>query len=62
MNDPFIWFIAIIVLLVALSFGWIQAHSTVAAECERLGAFYVGKTVYECRPQDQKTPHKEARP
>lgn len=28
--------------------GWRQAHIAVAAECERLGAFYVGKTVYRC--------------
>ena len=28
--------------------GWYFAHSTVATECERLGKFYVGKSVYQC--------------
>lgn len=28
--------------------GWLHAHLAVATECERLGAFYVGKTVYRC--------------
>lgn len=28
--------------------GWYFAHSTVATECERLGKFFVGKTVYQC--------------
>jgi len=28
--------------------GWRHAHLTVATECERLGSFYVGKTVYRC--------------
>jgi len=28
--------------------GWRHAHLTVATECERLGAFFVGKTVYRC--------------
>lgn len=29
-------------------FGWVYAHITVAAECERLGGFYVGKKIYKC--------------
>lgn len=28
--------------------GWIAAHHTVAAECERLGGFFVGQKVYKC--------------
>lgn len=46
---------------VALSIGWNLgyrgAHHTVASECERLGAFYVGKTIYKCtaieRPENK---------
>lgn len=30
--------------------GWVYAHQTVAAECERLGGFFVGKTIYKCVP------------
>ena len=38
--------------------GWIAAHQTVATECRRLGKFYVGSTVFECKaiepePEDQ---------
>jgi hypothetical protein len=28
--------------------GWNAAHRTVATECKRLGAFYVGTTVFKC--------------
>jgi len=30
------------------SIGWLHAHTTVAAECERLGSFFVGSKTYEC--------------
>lgn len=30
-------------------FGWGAAHGEVARECERLGGFYVGNKVFECR-------------
>ncbi|EPO7789616.1 MULTISPECIES: hypothetical protein [Pseudomonadaceae] len=39
---------AIGLLWIGWLLGWRHAHITVAAECERLGAFYVGKTVYRC--------------
>lgn len=35
-------------LLVGYGAGWRAAHITVATECERLGAFFVGERVYEC--------------
>ena len=28
---------------------WSMAHTTVAHECDKLGAFYVGDQVYECK-------------
>lgn len=28
--------------------GWVVAHSEVAAECRKLGTFYVGNTVFVC--------------
>jgi hypothetical protein len=37
-----------------LALAWALAHSTVARECERLGAFYVGDKVYECRLKERK--------
>ena len=33
---------------VALVTAWASSASTIARECERLGAFYVGDTVYKC--------------
>ena len=33
--------------------GYINAHTDVARECERLGGFYVGKTVYKCTKVEQ---------
>lgn len=38
----------VIAWLVAMWLGWMVAHLTVATECERLGAFYVGQSVYQC--------------
>lgn len=35
-------------ILFGLVMGWVIAHSTVATECTRLGAFYVGDTTYKC--------------
>lgn len=40
---------ALIVIAVATCVGWLFAHETVATECKRLGSFYVGSTVYECK-------------
>jgi hypothetical protein len=28
---------------------WTVAHKTIADECRKLGAFYVGETVFECK-------------
>lgn len=36
-------------ILAVFALGWIFAHTTVATECERLGAFYVGQKVFECK-------------
>lgn len=32
----------------AYRFGWELAHLTIAKECKRLGAFYVGGTTFKC--------------
>lgn len=49
MNIAFVLLIVIVAFLMGKSYGWREAHHTVARECERLGKFYVGKTVYECK-------------
>lgn len=41
-------------LLVGFLFGWWDAHSVVARECKQLGAFYVGRQVFDCKAQAQK--------
>ncbi len=33
--------------------GWINAHVTVAGECSRLGAFFVGNKVFECKIKEE---------
>lgn len=48
MNIWFVLLIALIAFLVGKSYGWREAHYTVAQECERLGKFFVGKKVYHC--------------
>lgn len=39
--------------LVFIDMGWLigfaDGHRVVARECERLGAFYVGPVVFDCR-------------
>ena len=42
--------------------GWLHAHVTVAAECERLGGFYVGTKIYKCTAvtDNDKTNHRSA--
>ena len=43
----------ILVLLIGWVCGWIHAHNTVAGECEKLGSFYVGTSVYHCTKIDK---------
>lgn len=45
----------ILILLTGWLFGWIHAHYTVARECEKLGAFYVGSSVYHCTKVEQRS-------
>lgn len=40
--------IGLVCVWVGYQLGWRDAHVCVARECERLGKFFVGKTVYEC--------------
>jgi len=42
---------AVIGLVIGFFGGWAQAHQTVATECKKLGAFYVGNTVFDCKPR-----------
>ena len=40
-------------LVIGYWLGYASAHADVARECERLGGFYVGKTVYKCTKVEQ---------
>jgi hypothetical protein len=40
--------LGLFVALFAVAIAWESAHKTVATECEKLGAFYVGTKVYQC--------------
>ena len=44
---------ALFFLFVGCWIGWLQAHHTVATECEKLGGFYVGNVVYKCVKSDR---------
>jgi len=41
----------VIGLIFGIAGGWVQAHQAVATECKKLGSFYVGNTVYDCKPR-----------
>lgn len=40
--------LGVVVGLLCFHWGYEHAHRTVAAECERLGGFFVERTVYRC--------------
>lgn len=48
MNIGFVLLAVLIAFLLGKSYGWVEAHYTVAQECERLGKFFVGKRIYHC--------------
>ena len=48
--------IALMALVAACCLTWVAAHSTVAVECERLGAFYVGDKTFTCQPKPKDKP------
>jgi hypothetical protein len=37
-----------IIAVLAYYIGFHAAHHTIARECRKLGAFYVGKSVFKC--------------
>ena len=34
-------------ICIGVYFGWASAHYHIAAECERLGGFFVGKKIFK---------------
>jgi hypothetical protein len=47
------YLISLLLAVCMFFLGWVLGSSTIATECERLGGFYVGSTVYECKPKKQ---------
>lgn len=45
-------FLATATLVAVFCLGWVIGNDVVANECEKLGGFYVGDTVYECKMKD----------
>ena len=43
------------VALALIGSVWAIAHSEIARECEKLGAFYVGNKVFECKRKEGKS-------
>lgn len=46
--------VAIVAGFIGYLIGWTSAHHTVADECTKLGAFYVGKRVFKCNEIEAK--------
>jgi hypothetical protein len=42
-------FVVTVTLAAVFGLGWAVGSSSIANECQKLGSFYVGKTVYECK-------------
>jgi len=36
--------------------GWVFARTSIETDCQKIGKFYVGSTVYECKPTKESTP------
>ena len=53
MNDTLEIIVGLLVLFSAFFSGWVIAHNVVSSECKKLGGFYVGTTVYECKVKEE---------
>ena len=42
-------FVVTAVLAAVFGFGWVMGSNKIANECQKIGSFYVGNTVYECK-------------
>lgn len=42
-------FFVLVLVVVTAALTWIATHGVVATECKKLGAFYVGSEVFECK-------------
>lgn len=51
MDEWFFGAAGVVSLCLAFVVGWQVSASTIAHECEAIGAFYVGKSVYACKPK-----------
>lgn len=56
MRYPFESVATTVVVLGLIGMIWSIAHSNVAHECDKLGAFYVGDQVFECK-RKKEHPH-----
>lgn len=45
--------VSVFLIILSSLMGWVGGHSAVAKECQLLGSFYVGDTVYECRVKEK---------
>lgn len=45
--------VSVFLIVISCFTGLLAGYSTVAKECQLLGSFYVGNTVYECRVKEK---------
>ena len=49
MNVIYTALIALLWFAMGVFVGWIKAHKTISSECKKLGGFYVGDEVFDCK-------------
>ncbi len=52
MIDFFVALFVYSVIAIIAGVSWVFSASTIASECQKVGAFYVGSTVYECKVRE----------
>ena len=52
MGDFLVAVLMAVIAVALFALGWVVSASTIGHECKKLGGFYVGTTVYECKVKE----------
>jgi hypothetical protein len=55
MSDGFLHLLGTFTLLAVAGLIWVISAATIANECEKMGMFYVGDRVFECKLKEKNT-------
>jgi hypothetical protein len=53
MSDGFLHLLSTFILLAVAGLIWVVSATTIANECEKMGMFYVGDRVFECKRMEK---------